>query len=356
MLSVCLIVKDEQKFISDCIEKVLPFADEIVVVDTGSTDDTKEILKKYDCKVYDYTWCNDFSKARNYSTEMASNDWVLILDADEHVSSFDKDAINKFINNKSNINRVGKIAVKSYFGDSIANFKTHMLARLYNRTVFHFEMPIHETIVPISKTTKISMSNVYADLPIEVQHYGYLTEVNDEKQKDLRNMILLEKHLETNFDGFLVQQLACCYNNLGRLDDAIKVIDTIIDLPEVQSSVYFAEVVNVKLTALITLNKFDEALLLEKYYDFCKDDDLFLMKMVTVFRKTMHSETAMDICVFLINKKDLQISRLEPAFQLAEIFFEYKLYEEALKWYKQIEIVSGVSEKIKICEQELGLN
>ncbi len=355
MLSVCLIVKNEERYIKDCIEKVLPFADEIVVVDTGSTDKTLEVLNDYNCKIYKFEWCDDFSKARNFSVEMASYDWVLILDADEHVADFDKESVYKFINNKSNTKKVGKIAVKSYFGDSIANFKTHMLPRLYNRTFFHFELPIHEAILPISKTMKISESSVYVDLPIEVQHYGYLQEINDEKQKDLRNMILLEKHLETNFNGFLIQQLACCYNNLGRLDDAIKVIDTIIDLPEVQNTVYFSEVVIVKLTALITLQRFEEALLLEKYYEFCKDDDLFLMKLVIVFIKTNHNETAIDICMLLINKSDLQISRLEPAFQLAEILFEHNLYEEALTWYKQIEIVSGVPEKIKICEQKLGL-
>ncbi len=67
MLSLCMIVKNEIKFIEQCLKKVQNYVDEIIIVDSGSTDGTLEILEKFNCKVYDFTWCDDYSKARNYS-------------------------------------------------------------------------------------------------------------------------------------------------------------------------------------------------------------------------------------------------------------------------------------------------
>lgn len=85
-LSVCLIVKNEEKVIERCLDCVKKFADEIVVVDTGSTDKTKTLAQKYTDKVFDFVWCNDFSKARNFAFEKATCDYVMWVDADDVIS------------------------------------------------------------------------------------------------------------------------------------------------------------------------------------------------------------------------------------------------------------------------------
>ena len=86
-LSVCLIARNEEKFLGACLESVRGLADEIVVVDTGSTDRTVEIAKQHGAKVDHFTWCDDFSAARNLALAHATGDWVLVLDADETVPS-----------------------------------------------------------------------------------------------------------------------------------------------------------------------------------------------------------------------------------------------------------------------------
>ena len=90
-ISIAMIVKDEEKILENTLKalKDNEFND-IVIVDTGSTDKTKEIAKKYTNKVYDYKWDNDFSRARNYSLEKVDNDIVLIIDADEVVENINK--------------------------------------------------------------------------------------------------------------------------------------------------------------------------------------------------------------------------------------------------------------------------
>jgi glycosyltransferase involved in cell wall biosynthesis len=81
-LSACLIVKNEHDLLPRCLDSIREF-DEIIITDTGSTDDTVEIAKKYTDKVYHFKWCDDFSKARNYSLSKVTGDWVLVIDADE---------------------------------------------------------------------------------------------------------------------------------------------------------------------------------------------------------------------------------------------------------------------------------
>ena len=100
-ISLCMIVKNEEKTLSRCLESVKDIVDEIIIVDTGSTDKTKEIALDYTNKVYDFKWCNDFSKARNKSFEYATKDFILWLDADDIIS---QDNVLKFLKLKETLN------------------------------------------------------------------------------------------------------------------------------------------------------------------------------------------------------------------------------------------------------------
>ena len=96
-ISVCIIAKNEEENIEKCLQCLSKHPFEIIVVDTGSTDRTKESAQKYADKLLDFPWCNDFSKARNFSIAHASHDWVLIIDCDEFVEKLDFTAIQKLI-------------------------------------------------------------------------------------------------------------------------------------------------------------------------------------------------------------------------------------------------------------------
>src|SRR5438309_3283180 len=84
-LSLCMIVKNEERFIQDCLESAREAVDEMVVVDTGSTDRTVELAEQAGAQVSHFQWCNDFAAARNASIERAKGAWVLWLDADERL-------------------------------------------------------------------------------------------------------------------------------------------------------------------------------------------------------------------------------------------------------------------------------
>lgn len=100
-LSVCIITKNEEKNISRCLESIKNIADEIIVVDTGSTDKTVEIANKYESKVSFHKWNNDFSDARNASIKKATKDWILFLDADEELPKEEGIKLKELINNSN---------------------------------------------------------------------------------------------------------------------------------------------------------------------------------------------------------------------------------------------------------------
>ena len=82
-ISVCMIVKNEEKILKRCLDSLIDIADEFIIIDTGSTDNTKQIAYEYTDKVYDYKWINDFADARNFSFSKASMDYIYSADADE---------------------------------------------------------------------------------------------------------------------------------------------------------------------------------------------------------------------------------------------------------------------------------
>ncbi len=100
-IALCMIAKNEELLIKNAIESVKSVVDELIVVDTGSSDKTKEIAKASGATVYDYVWENDFAKAKNFAKEKATADWILFLDADECMSKQDLLDIKKVINSES---------------------------------------------------------------------------------------------------------------------------------------------------------------------------------------------------------------------------------------------------------------
>ena len=156
-ISVCMIVKNEELVLDRCLECVRQFADEIVVVDTGSIDKTKEIASKYTDKVYDFVWCDDFSKARNYSFSLASCDYVMWLDADDVLEYSEIEKINQLKLNMDADTYMLKYAT-NFDEAGKPNFvfeRERILKRTCNPTWQGF---VHEAIVPYGKIEHLDIA------------------------------------------------------------------------------------------------------------------------------------------------------------------------------------------------------
>ena len=85
-ISLCMVVRDEADVLGKTLRSILPAVQEVIFVDTGSRDDTIRIAKQFGVKVFTFPWQNDFSAARNFSLQLATQPWILVLDADEVLS------------------------------------------------------------------------------------------------------------------------------------------------------------------------------------------------------------------------------------------------------------------------------
>ena len=95
-ISLCMIVKNEEYYIDNCLKSIYDIVDEIIIVDTGSTDKTKEIVSKYTNKIYDFKWINDFAAARNFSFSKATCNYIMWLDADDVLYESDREKLKEY--------------------------------------------------------------------------------------------------------------------------------------------------------------------------------------------------------------------------------------------------------------------
>jgi glycosyltransferase involved in cell wall biosynthesis len=217
-ISLCMIVKDEEKTIKRCLDSVKGIVDEIIIVDTGSTDNTKQIAKEYTDKVYDYKWNNNFAEARNYAASFASGEWILVLDADEYV---DKDNLRQAIeelkdnNDRYDIYAVNIVNFSGQYGENIAQ---HKHVRLYrNNGNIQFFRSIHEQLrYKDNKEVKPGLSSLV------IYHSGYLAKVIKNKNKNSRNQSLLQQELEQKTsEAFDLFNMGNELRLLGKLEEAL---------------------------------------------------------------------------------------------------------------------------------------
>lgn len=198
-LALTMIVKNEEKVIARCLESVKSIVDEIIIVDTGSEDKTKEIARLFGALVYDYEWGNNFADARNFALKKSTCDWNLVLDADEYISSFDVETVKVYLNNKNYVYSIS--IINSFLNDNndVEHYKINS-TRIIPKGVY-FKGRIHEQVETTSKRVL---------LPIEVCHDGYLG-----KTKSQRNIPLLQMELLNNEKNpYLLYKLAEEYRGL----------------------------------------------------------------------------------------------------------------------------------------------
>ena len=162
-ISLCMIVKNEEEVLARCLDCIADLMDEIIIVDTGSTDGTKEIAARYTHKIYDYKWINDFSSARNYSFSKASKEYIYAADADEIL---DKENRERFLRLKRVLLPEIEIVQMKYTTesdfDAALPSKTEYRPKLFKRLrTFTWMDPVHETV---------RLTPVIFDSDIEILH------------------------------------------------------------------------------------------------------------------------------------------------------------------------------------------
>lgn len=208
-LSIGMIVKNEEKYLDRCLAAIKPILDsidsELIIADTGSTDSTVEIAKKYTDNVFHFEWINDFAAARNSTLDRAKGEWYMFLDADEIFKSCD-DIIHFFKSGEYKKYRSARYTIRNYDNSDMKHYSDVLSPRMIRMDGTRFEYAVHETFQNFQAPTKI--------LDDIADHFGYISDGDLQKRKSERNTKLLEERLksEPNPPALLYLQLYQSYN------------------------------------------------------------------------------------------------------------------------------------------------
>ena len=270
-ISVCIISKNEEKHIGECLKRLKPYGFEIIVTDTGSTDRTKEIAAKYADKVLDFEWIDDFSAARNFCAKNASNNWILALDCDEYVNKVDVHTIRILMQKFPKCTGVIRLKNIVIDDDGKTGYGTDDVTRFYNRNYYSFDFPIHEQVCTYDIAKRDEPMQCFL-LPMEVIHHGYELSPEEMMKKQERNLALLYKSLEKNpDDAYSCFQIAQSEFILGNFDKAVSFYERGLSQNPSPEYLYVQVMITSLAKAYVKIGRCEEAVkLMDRYADKCK--------------------------------------------------------------------------------------
>lgn len=285
-VSLCMIVKNEEKVLKRCLDSIKDLMDEIIIVDTGSCDRTKEIASEYTKHIYDFEWINDFSAARNYAFSKASCDYIYSADADEVVNEENR---QKFRMLKETLLPEVEI-VQMYYGNQLSfgtiyNYDRELRPKLFKRLRhFKWEESIHEMV---------RLEPVIFDSDIEITH---LPE-NNHAGRDLAAF-----RRQTKDGGTLSRRLQNIYAKelfiSGEEEDFL------------QAEEFFTRIAD---SNEISMDQMKEAVCVIVKAARLRGDYL---KMYRYAMKDIASEGVSEVC-----------------FELGQYYYDVQIYDEAIMWF-----------------------
>lgn len=329
-ITVCMIAKNEDIHIEECLKRLRPCKFEIVVVDTGSVDRTIDAARKYTDKVYHFDWCNDFSAARNYAVSQASNDWVLNIDCDEYLENINLADIEEAL--QDNLSSVGMIVRNNpYIIQGIRSIMTERIGRLFNRKYCHYEGNIHEQVTALDGTEP-----EYFHLPLTFYHEGYVAE-SDKRMRATRNLEMLLRDLETQGPNpYIYFQLGQNYVSLNDLEKASHYYKLGLDLNSDPHFAFVQSMIETYGYCLIELAKYDIALALKKKYEQFSNraDFVYLMGMIYM-KKNMWKEAIAEFekATTLTSYSRKGVNSYHAYYNIASIYEQMGDKEKAKEYY-----------------------
>jgi tetratricopeptide (TPR) repeat protein len=223
-LSLCMIVKDEAQNLPRCLQSVQGVVDEMIVVDTGSTDRTIAIALEHGAKIHELTWQNDFAAARNDALQWVQGDWVLVLDADEVLLP---SCIAELKATLQSPELIAATLLRQEVGAQQTPYS--LVSRLFRRhPQLYFERPYHEsiddsviTLIADEPCWKIGMLSSVA-----IAHEGYRPEAIASRQKAERAAQIMGRYLDANpTDAYICSKLGALYLSQGRSVEGLAILE-----------------------------------------------------------------------------------------------------------------------------------
>ncbi|MEW6696899.1 MAG: glycosyltransferase [Bacillota bacterium] len=296
-VSLCLMAKNEECCILACIDSVKHLVHEIIVVDTGSSDDTVLLAQKAGARVFHISWTDDFARARNVGLEKATGDWILVLDADEVLATVSDEKFQQLLKDAEVEGYF--LNIRNFYGNG-REFTTDKVVRLFrNKPFYRFTGAIHEQVAPSILAANGGKGLVSA--PVWIHHYGYLDRQLAEKNKFARNTSIITKQLAKKPDDpFLLYSLALEHLQREQIAEGVRCLERALSQMK-GSEGYFPDVLLHTAIGLWKLGHW------EKLLGFLNDalsmlpelGDLLLIRGMTLLNLKRYSEASEDLALAL---------------------------------------------------------
>ncbi|MFD0673327.1 glycosyltransferase [Cohnella sp. GCM10027633] len=342
LISLCMIVKDEAANLARCLESVRGVADEIVVVDTGSTDATVEVAQGYGARIVREPWGGDFAAARNAGVRVARGEWILFLDGDEALDAGQGGLLRQLAELREDEGLF--LEIRNYVGDGSHGATVNPVLRMFrNRPEHRFEGRIHEQIAASILARTPGASFRLTD--VVIHHYGYQQAFVVEKNKVERNMKLLEAALADEPDNpFYLYNLGVEYLRTGRPEPALALFRACADRIDPLAVSYAHLASKYEIRCLQALGRWDEAVrrtdeALPLYPDYT---DLHQYRAASMIALGREADAANALLEALKRGRapspyhtEEGIGTFRTAYMLGELLERIGEVDEALRWYRE---------------------
>ncbi|WP_435922716.1 glycosyltransferase [Paenibacillus sp. DYY-L-2] len=258
-LSICMIVKDEEYFLEDCLKSVVDYASEIIIADTGSSDNSVQIAQSFGAKVISISWNENFAEARNRVLRLATQPHILTIDADERLAHDSIMELKNYIDSDHSL--PGRVIIKNLVGQE--DYSYSQSTRIFPNTPdYRYSGEIHEQLRYMGRTPQS------IDTHIILLHYGYKPEYIDSKNKIQRNLqILMNAANKEKNDLYILYQLGKTYYVAKEYQESFEILSRMIDLIPEKEVAKIPYAPNAWLTICYSLYYLKNYSLLNKYIE-----------------------------------------------------------------------------------------
>lgn len=355
-ITLCMIVKNEEANLERCLKGVAGHMDEIIIVDTGSTDRTKEIALRFTDMVYDFTWIDDFSAARNYAISMASHEYILMLDSDEFTQELNIRGIKSLID--ANPEKIGRLLrINEYTRKGNLYRYSERVNRLFSKKYYHYEGIIHEQVTPIVQLNECGMEGGLDKMggtyhiPLTVLHSGYEGDIETRKRKTQRNIALLKlAHEQNPDDPYLLYQLGKSYYMEEDYANACDYFGQALYFDLDPRLEYVQDMVESYGYSLINSEQYETALQLLNIYDeFAQSADFVFLIAMILMNNGKFNEAIKE----LLKASDQKEAKMEGVNGYLAFYNIGVIYEclgdktNALKYYEKCGVYSAAKLRVR---------
>lgn len=333
MISICIIVKDEEENIKICLDNLVKLEYEIIVIDTGSTDNTISVVRQYTDKVYDFTWCDDFSAARNFAIEKCTKEYILMVDSDEFLIEYHKQELEALL--MSHPRSVGRIHINNIFvRNGMAHSSRELVSRLFSKNYYSYTGKIHEQIVVLTEEEYPAYI-----VPLFFDHVGYNGDENNRKKKAQRNIqMLLRSLIEDGDDPYTLYQLGKGYYFQENYKEAADYFGRALGYDLNPKLEYVIDMVEMYGYSLINSNQLEHALLMENIYDEFSHSADFVYMMGFIYMNCGMFQEAIREFSRALQYKNCKVLGVNSYLSLYNVGVIYECIgdkEKAIIYYKQ---------------------